>query len=180
MFKFCHYYFENIKKLFPELLQKWTVSDFLLDLSTKNLKIIYLKLPGIFRQVNPNTYRDVVILHTLDQVRVRSSHAACFQQQVMSTNVQLLLQDLLQLQDCLQSKLTLHYITLRHFIRHWITPTVTNVASTKLFKFSECELKKMSFQKFFESISVCEFLEIGRKRIPCLWSGERETTLAKL
>ena len=25
----------------------------------------------------------------------------------------------------------------------------------------------MSFQTFFESISVCEFLEIGRKRIPC-------------
>ena len=61
-----------------------------------------------------------------------------------------------------------------------ITPTVTNGASTKSFKFSECELKKVSFQKFFESIGVCEFLEIGRKRIPCLWSGERETPLAEL
>mgnify|MGYP003488316992 CR=1 FL=1 len=61
-----------------------------------------------------------------------------------------------------------------------ITPTVTNGASTKSFKFSECELKKMSFQKFFESISVCEFLEIGWKGIPCFRSGERETTLAEL
>ena len=39
-----------------------------------------------------------------------------------------------------------------------VTPTVTNGASTKSFKFSECELKKVSFQKFFESISICEFL----------------------
>ena len=76
----------------------------------------------------------------------------------------------------------LHYITL-HYIPSFhtpITPTVTNGASTKSFKFSECELKKMSFQKFFESISVCEFLEIGRKGIPCFRSGERETTLAEL
>ena len=67
-----------------------------------------------------------------------------------------------------------HYITL-HYITSFqtpITPTVTNGASTKSFKFSECELKKVSFQKFFEGISVCEFLKIGRKRIPCLRSGE--------
>ena len=66
--------------------------------------------------------------------------------------------------------ITLHYITL-HYITSFhtpITPTVTNGASTKSFKFSECELKKVSFQKFFEGISVCEFLKIGRKRIPCL------------
>ena len=51
---------------------------------------------------------------------------------------------------------TLHYI---HYITSFhtpLTPTVTNGASTKSFKFSECELKKVSFQKFFESISVCE------------------------
>ena len=68
----------------------------------------------------------------------------------------------------------LHYITL-HYITSFqtpLTPTVTNGASTKSFKFSECELKKVSFQKFFEGISVCEFLKIGRKRIPCLRSGE--------
>ena len=73
--------------------------------------------------------------------------------------------------------ITLHYITSFHTP---ITPTVTNGASTKSFKFSECELKKKSFQKFFEGISVCEFLEIGRKRIPCIRSGERETPLAEL
>ena len=75
-----------------------------------------------------------------------------------------------------------HYITL-HCITSFhtpITPTVTNGASTKSFKFSECELKKMSFQKFFESISVCEFLEIGRKGITCFRSGERETPLIEL
>ena len=53
--------------------------------------------------------------------------------------------------------ITLHYITSFHTP---ITPTVTNGASTKSFKFSECELKKVSFQKFFEIIRVCEFLEI--------------------
>ena len=73
--------------------------------------------------------------------------------------------------------ITLHYITSFHTP---ITPTVTNGASTKSFKFSECELKEVSFQTLFESISVCEFLEIGRKRIPCLRSGERETPLAEL
>ena len=65
--------------------------------------------------------------------------------------------------------ITLHYIT---SFQTPITPTVTNGASTKSFKFSECELKKVSFQKFFEGISVCEFLKIGRKRIPCLRSRE--------
>ena len=60
--------------------------------------------------------------------------------------------------------ITLHYITLRHFNRP-ITPTVTNGASTKSFKFSECELKKSEFSKVtFEGISVCEFLEIGLRR----------------
>ena len=59
----------------------------------------------------------------------------------------------------------LHYITSFHTP---VTPTKTNDASTKSIKFSECELKKVSFQKFLESISVCEFLEIGRKRIPRL------------
>ena len=59
----------------------------------------------------------------------------------------------------------IHYITSFHTP---VTPTVTNGASTKSFKFSECELKKVSFQKFFEGISVCEFLEIRWKRIPCL------------
>ena len=73
--------------------------------------------------------------------------------------------------------ITLHYITSFHTP---ITPTVTNDASTKSLKFSECELKKVSFQKFFEGIGVCEFLEIGRKRIPCLRSRERETPLAEL
>ena len=73
--------------------------------------------------------------------------------------------------------ITLHYIT---SFQTPITPTVTYGASTKSFKFYECELKKVSFQKFFESISVCEFLEIGRKRIPCLRSGEQETPLAEL
>ena len=73
--------------------------------------------------------------------------------------------------------ITLHYIPSFHTP---ITPTVTNGASTKSFMFSECELKKMSFQKFFESISDCEFLEIGWKGIPCFRSGERETTLAEL
>ena len=82
--------------------------------------------------------------------------------------------------------ITLHYITLHYITLHYITsfhmqitPTVTNGASTKSFKFSEGELKKVSFQKFFESISVCEFLEIGRKRIPCLRSGERKTPLTE-
>ena len=65
--------------------------------------------------------------------------------------------------------ITLHYIT---SFQTPITPTVPNGASTKSFKFSECELKKVSFQQFFEGISVCEFLKIGRKRIPCLRSGE--------
>ena len=83
--------------------------------------------------------------------------------------------------------ITLHYITLHYITLHYITsfhtpitPIETNGVSTKSFKFSECELKKVSFQQFFESISVCEFLEIGRKRILCLRSGERETPLAEL
>ena len=38
----------------------------------------------------------------------------------------------------------------------------------------------MSFQLFFESISVREFLEIRWKRVPSLWSGVRETSLTKL
>ena len=80
---------------------------------------------------------------------------------------------------CLLATFGLHYITLRHFIRQ-LHYTVTNGAATKSFKYSECELKKMSFQNFFESISVCEFLKIGRKGIPCFRSGERETTLAEL
>ena len=77
----------------------------------------------------------------------------------------------------------LHHITLHYIGTSFHTPitlTVINGASTKSFKFSKCELKKMSFQKFFESISVCEFLEIGRKGIPCFRSGERETALAEL
>ena len=55
-----------------------------------------------------------------------------------------------------------------------ITPTVTNGASTKSFKFSESEFEEMSFQKCFESISICEFLEIEGKRIPCLRSGKEK------
>ena len=90
--------------------------------------------------------------------------------------------------------ITLHYITLHYITLHYITlgyMTLHNVisyanytysdgASTKSSKFSECELKKVSFQKFSQSISVCEFLEIERKRIPCLRFGERESPLAEL
>ena len=57
--------------------------------------------------------------------------------------------------------ITLHYITSFHTP---VTPTVTNGASTKSFKFSEYKLKKMSFQKFFESISICEFLEMEMEK----------------
>ena len=53
--------------------------------------------------------------------------------------------------DALSNAL-LHYITAYHMP---VTPTVTNGASTNSFKFSECKLKKMSFQKFFENISIC-------------------------
>ena len=73
--------------------------------------------------------------------------------------------------------ITLHYIT---SFQTPVTPIVTNGASTKSFKFSECELKKVSFQKLFERISVYEFLEIGRKGIPRLGSREQETPLAEL
>ena len=69
--------------------------------------------------------------------------------------------------NCYQ--MLLHYIMSFHTP---VTPKVTNGASTKPLKFSECELEKVSFQKFFESISVPEFLlEIGRKGIPYLRSG---------
>ena len=76
-----------------------------------------------------------------------------------------------------ETKITLHYIT---SFRTPFTPTVTNGASTKSFKFSKCELEKVAFQTFFDSIRVCEFLEIERKRIPCLQSREQETLLVEL
>ena len=63
----------------------------------------------------------------------------------------------------MQAFTLLHYITSFHTP---ITPTVTNGASTNSFKFSKCELKKVSFQKFFDSISVCEFLETEENSTP--------------
>ena len=61
------------------------------------------------------------------------------------------------------------YTTLQYITFHTpFIPTVTNGASTKSFKSSECELSKVRFQKLFKSISMCEFLEIGWEGIPCL------------
>ena len=60
--------------------------------------------------------------------------------------------------------ITLHYITLHYITLHYVISYANYTYSNqwyinKIFKFSECELNKMSFQKFFESISDCEFLE---------------------
>ena len=59
---------------------------------------------------------------------------------------------------------TLHYITL-HYITSFhtpVTPKVTNGSSTKSLKFFECELEKVSFQKFFESINeLCQIFGIS-------------------
>ena len=53
-------------------------------------------------------------------------------------------------------------ITLHYVISYANYTYSDNGASTKSFKFSECELKKVSSQKFFEGISVCEWiLKVG-------------------
>ena len=65
--------------------------------------------------------------------------------------------------DCVYNEnFSLHYITLRHFKRqlHLQWPMVHQQSHSSSPK---CELKKVSFQKFFEGISVCEFLKIGRE-----------------
>ena len=59
------------------------------------------------------------------------------------------------------SSITLHYITSFHTP---VTPKVTNGASTKSFKFSECKLEKVSFQKFLKvSVFVSSWRLDGRE-----------------
>ena len=62
----------------------------------------------------------------------------------------------------------LHYIT---SFNTPITPTVTNGASTKSFKFSECELKKVSFQNSQVSDVKSLALHVTSKNLVSLESG---------
>ena len=73
----------------------------------------------------------------------------------------------------------LHYITL-HYVISYANHTYSDQwCINKVIQVLRMRVYKGEFSKVFEIIRVCKLLEIGRKRISCLRSGERETPLAE-